>query len=72
MENYEFGYCSLIKATYRVLEKFRTENKIYAKITYPRKKRANQCNDYKAVREVIVNAIVHNDWSNEYPQSLNF
>lgn len=31
MENYEFGYCSLVKATYRVLEKFRTENKIYAK-----------------------------------------
>ena len=27
MENYEFGYCSLIKATYRVLEKFITENR---------------------------------------------
>ena len=32
MENYEFGYCSLIKATHRVLEKFITENKIFAKI----------------------------------------
>ena len=30
IENYEFGYCSLIKATHRVLEKFITENKIFA------------------------------------------
>jgi ATP-dependent DNA helicase RecG len=71
MENYEFGYCSLIKATYRVLEKFRTENKIYAKITYPERKEQPMY-DYKAVREVIVNAIVHNDWSNEYPPKFEF
>lgn len=58
MENYEFGDCSLIKATYRVLEKFRTENKIYAKITYPERKEQPMYN-YKAVREVIINAIVH-------------
>lgn len=71
MENYEFGYCSLVKATYRVLEKFRTENKIYAKITYPERKEQPMY-DYKAVREVIVNAIVHNDWSNEYPPKFEF
>ena len=57
MENYEFGYCSLVKATYRVLEKFRTENKIYAKITYPERKEQPMY-DYNAVREVIINAIV--------------
>ena len=58
-EYYEFGNCSLVKATYRVLEKFRTENKVYAKITYP--ERAEQpMYDYNAVREVIINAIVHN------------
>lgn len=71
MENYEFGDCSLIKATYRVLEKFRTENKIYAKITYPERKEQPMYN-YKAVREVIINAIVHNDWSNEYPPKFEF
>lgn len=71
MENYEFGYCSLIKATYRVLEKFITENKIYAKLTYPERKE-QQMYDYKAVREVIINAIVHNDWSNEYPPKFEF
>lgn len=71
MENYEFGYCSLIKATHRVLEKFITENKIFAKITYPERKEQPMY-DYKAVREVIINAIVHNDWSNEYPPKFEF
>lgn len=65
-EYYEFGYCSLVKATYRVLEKFRTENKVYSKITYP-ERLEQPMYDYNAVREVIINAIVHNDWSNEYP-----
>ena len=71
MENYEFGYCSLIKATHRVLEKFITENKIFAKITYQERKEQPMY-DYKAVREVIINAIVHNDWSNEYPPKFEF
>ena len=71
MENYEFGDCSLVKATYRVLEKFRTENKIYAKITYPERKEQPMF-DYIAVREVIINAIVHNDWSTEYPPKFEF
>ena len=71
MENYEFGYCSLVKATYRVLEKFRVENKIYAKITYPERKEQPMY-DYNAVREVIINALVHNDWSTEYPPKFEF
>ena len=71
MENYEFGYCSLVKATYRVLEKFRTENKIYAKITYPERKEQPMY-DYNAIREDIINAIVHNDWSTEYPPKFEF
>lgn len=71
MENYEFGDCSLIKSTYRVLEKFRTENKVYAKITYP--ERIEQpMYDYTAVREAVINAIVHNDWVTEYPPKFEF
>ena len=71
MENYEYGFCSLIKATNRVLEKFKVENKIYAKITYPERKEESMY-DYNAVREVIVNALVHNDWSSEYPPKFEF
>ncbi len=71
MENYEFGDCSLVKATYRVLEKFRTENKIYAKISYP-ERLEQPMYDYTAVREVVINAIVHNDWTTEYPPKFEF
>lgn len=71
IENYEFGYCSLIKATHRVLEKFVVENKIYTKINYPERKEQPMY-DFKAIREVIINAIVHNDWSNEYPPKFEF
>ena len=71
MENYEFGDCSLITATYRVLEKFRVENKVFAKITYPERIEQSMY-DYNAVREAIINAIVHNDWSTEYPPKFEF
>lgn len=66
MENYEYGFCSLIKATYRVLEKIKTENKIYTKVTYPNRIE-KEMYDYNAVREIVINAIVHNDWTNEWP-----
>lgn len=66
MENYEYGFCSLIKATKRVLEKFKVENKIYTKITYP-ERIENSMYDYAAVREVVINALVHNDWASEFP-----
>lgn len=70
-EYYEFGECSLITATYRVLEKFKTQNKVFAKITYPERIEKSMY-DYNAVREAIINAIVHNDWSNEYPPKFEF
>lgn len=70
-EYYEFGQCSLITATYRVLEKFKTQNKVFAKITYPERIEKSMY-DYNAVREAIINALVHNDWSNEYPPKFEF
>ncbi len=65
IENEDFGNCSIVKATKSILNKLEIENKIYTKIEYPERKEIKMY-DYVAVREAVVNAIVHNDWSNEY------
>lgn len=65
VENEDFGCCSIVKATKNILNKLKVENKIYTKIGYPERKEI-YLYDYLAVREAVINAIVHNDWSNEY------
>lgn len=66
IENNEYGYCSLIKATHKVLDKLDVENKTAAKITY--KERIEQPLWNKvALREAVINAIVHNDYTTEVP-----
>ncbi len=66
VENNEYGYCSLIKATHKVLDKLDVENKTAAKITY--KERIEQPLWNKvALREAVINAIVHNDYTTEVP-----
>jgi predicted HTH transcriptional regulator len=64
IENNEYGYCSLIKATKQVLEKIEIENKTFAKIT-SRERIEKQLWNAVALREAILNAIVHNDYSRE-------
>lgn len=65
IENQDFGNCSIIKATKNILNKLEIENKIFTKIEYPERQEIKMY-DFAAVREGVVNAIVHNDWSNEY------
>ncbi|MGN0973523.1 MAG: RNA-binding domain-containing protein, partial [Bacilli bacterium] len=65
IENEDFGSCCIIKATKNILNKLEIENKTFTKIEYPERKEIKMY-DYIAVREAVVNAIVHNDWSNEY------
>lgn len=65
IENEDFGNCSIVKATKNILNKIEIENKIFTKIEYPERKEIRMY-DFAAVREAVVNAIVHNDWSNEY------
>jgi len=62
-ENSEYGYCSLVKAVSRVLEKMDVENRTYTKIT-PRKRLQREMIDPKALREAVINAVIHNDYSN--------
>ena len=65
IENEDFGNCSIIKATKNILNKLEIENRTFTKIEFPERKEIKMY-DYISVREAVVNAIVHNDWSNEY------
>ncbi|QLQ33893.1 MAG: putative DNA binding domain-containing protein [Candidatus Thiothrix singaporensis] len=68
-ENSEYGYCSLIKAVSRVLEKLEIENRTFAKIT-PRKRLERRMIDPTALREAVINAVIHNDYSNGAPPKV--
>ena len=65
IENEDYGNCSIVKATKNILNKIEIENRIFTKIEYP-ERREIRMYDFAAVREAVVNAVVHNDWSNEY------
>ena len=66
IENQEFGYCSLIKATHKVLDKLDIENKVSTLITY-KNRIEKPLWDKVALREAVINAIVHNDYTTEIP-----
>jgi predicted HTH transcriptional regulator len=59
IENEEYGYCCLIKATERILDKLTVENKTFAKITSTVRLEKNMVHKV-ALREAVINAIVHN------------
>lgn len=66
IENEEYGYCSLIKSTYHVLEKMRIENTTKTKVTSSKRLEKNLV-EAVPLREALINAIVHNDFSREIP-----
>jgi predicted HTH transcriptional regulator len=66
LENEEYGYCSLVKATKAVLEKLKIENKTFARITAARREERKLLHPV-ALREAVINAIIHNNYSNEVP-----
>lgn len=66
IENYELGYCSLVKAVSRVIDKLENENKNSALITY-KNRIEKPLVDHRALREAVINAIVHNDYSSGVP-----
>jgi ATP-dependent DNA helicase RecG len=66
IENNEYGYCSLIKVTKNVLDKLNLENKTATKITYKERDNSRPWNAV-AIREAVINAIVHNNYTNEVP-----
>jgi len=71
IKNDEYGDCSLVKATNQVLDRMEVENYTLAKITY--KKRLNQrLWDKGALKEAVINAIVHNDYTTEVGPKFEF
>ena len=66
IENEEYGYCSLVKAANNVLDKMKIENVTHAKVTSKTRIEKNLV-DSVALREAIINAIVHNDFTREIP-----
>lgn len=66
IENEEYGYCSIIKATNSVLDKMKIENVTHTKVTSTKRIEKNLI-DPVAMREAIVNCIVHNDFTHEIP-----
>jgi ATP-dependent DNA helicase RecG len=66
IENNEYGYHSLIKATKQVLDKIELENKTITKIT-SKERDETRLWDAISLREAIINAFVHNDYTYEIP-----
>jgi len=66
IEANEYGYCSLIKATKQVLDKLELENRTITRIT-SKERIDHRLFNPVALREAVINAIVHNDYSNEVP-----
>lgn len=65
IENEEYGYCSLIKATYRVLDKLEIENRTLTRITGAAAREQRRVFNARALREALINAIIHNDYTAE-------
>lgn len=59
--NKEFGYCCILKSVYNVLDYLDNFNMPAVKITYP-KRVEKYLIDKTALREAVINAIVHNDY----------
>lgn len=62
IENQEYGYCCLITATQRILDRLTAENTVYAKIEYNGRKQVEMI-DSKALKEAVINAMVHSDYT---------
>ena len=66
VESNEYGYCSLVKATKSVLDKIELENRTATTITSKERREQRLWNPI-ALREAIINALVHNDYTREVP-----
>ena len=66
IESEEFGYCSLIKAVKSVLTRLQVANITRTRITSA-ERIEKPLVDPVALREAVINAVVHNDYTREVP-----
>ena len=71
IENRDYGRCSLAKALKALLDRVNVENTIFTKIGYPLRQEREMINSI-AIREAIINAVVHNDYSYGATPKLEF
>jgi predicted HTH transcriptional regulator len=71
IENRDYGRCSLAKALKDILSRVDIENTIFTKIEFPLRKEREMI-DSIAMREAVINAIVHNDYSYGASPKLEF
>ncbi|MEQ6121646.1 RNA-binding domain-containing protein [Reichenbachiella sp. MALMAid0571] len=71
IENNEYGHASLIKATKQVLEKVELENRTLTRIISREREETRLWNPV-ALREAIINAFVHNDYTREIAPKFEF
>ena len=71
VENPDYGYVSLIKATKQVLDKVDLENRYDTSITSKERDDKRPWSPI-ALREAILNAFVHNDYTTEVPPKFEF
>lgn len=66
IESPELGHCSLVKAAKQVLDLIELKNTVITEITEKERKQSRAWEPI-ALREAILNALVHNDFTNEVP-----
>ena len=65
IDSKEYGYCCLVKTCKRVLERLEdVENRVHTQIT-PKERIDNPLWNPVALREAVINAIIHNNYSTE-------
>jgi predicted HTH transcriptional regulator len=65
-ETREYGNRCLITATERILDRMDSENRTFVKITSKNRLEKERVNSI-ALREAVINAVIHNDYAKGYP-----
>lgn len=71
IESPELGHCSLVKSAKQVLDMIDLKNTVITEITGKERKESRAW-DPIALRESVLNALVHNDFTNEVPPKFEF